>query len=111
MPIVDHYKFKNKFVDMKIKCWVKDVAELAKIAKEEPQFALQTAFTRGTCNRWTYIQLTVSGVTENNSYLQRKQSMITSFQHWWEDQSPLKREQSLPFLSAKGPHSNSSNRI
>jgi len=68
--VVGTTEYKNNFVDLKIKCWEKDVIELAKIAEEEPQLAL-TAYTRGLCRRWTYIQRTVSGIAENFQPLEK----------------------------------------
>ncbi len=62
--VVETEDFRNKFVDSKVRSWVKDVEELAKIAKEEPQLAL-AAYTRGLCRRWTYLQRTINGTAEN----------------------------------------------
>ena len=41
-------RFKNEFVDSKVKSWVSDVKDLAKNAEEEPQLAF-AAFTKGLC--------------------------------------------------------------
>ena len=40
-----------------------DVEELSKVAKEEPQNAY-TAFTKGLCHRWTFLQRTIENVSE-----------------------------------------------
>ena len=55
--------FKTRFVTAKVGKWVQDVAELAKIAEEEPQCAL-SAFNCGLSQRWSFLQRTVSGIGE-----------------------------------------------
>ena len=62
--VVGTSEFKNKFVDSKVESWVNDIKDLAKIAEEEPQLAL-AAYTRGLCQRWTYIQRTIPDNTDN----------------------------------------------
>ena len=47
----------------KIHSWVKDVEELAVVAKEEPQIAY-SAFTKGLSSRWCYLQRTIEGISE-----------------------------------------------
>ena len=42
---------------------MKDVNNLAEIAKEEPQAAL-SAYNVGLCKRWTFLQRTVHGISE-----------------------------------------------
>ena len=56
-------KFKHEFVKRKIHSWVKDVEELAVVAKEEPQIAY-SAFTKGLSSRWCYLQRTIEGISE-----------------------------------------------
>ena len=55
--------FKRDFVKRKISSWVKDIEELAAIAKEEPQIAY-SAFTKGLSSRWSYIQRTIDGIAD-----------------------------------------------
>ena len=43
--------------------WVKDVEELALIAKDEPQLAY-SAYTKGLSHRWTYVQRTISDISQ-----------------------------------------------
>ena len=53
--------YKNNYVREKIKKWVQDVEELSLLAVEEPQVAL-SAYTKGICHRWTFIQRTLGGI-------------------------------------------------
>ena len=53
--------FKTVYVSKKINKWVQDIEELSAIAVEEPQVAL-SAFTKGICHRWTFIQRTLDGI-------------------------------------------------
>ena len=55
-------EFKCKYVSAKVSGWVDDVFQLTEIAKEEPQ-ACYSAFTKGLCRRWTYIQRTISDIS------------------------------------------------
>ena len=55
--------FKRDFVKRKISSWVRDIEELAAIAKEEPQIAY-SAFTKGLSSRWCYIQRTIDGIAD-----------------------------------------------
>ena len=55
--------FKTQFVTRKIENWIKDVEELATIAKEEPQCAL-SAFNKGVIHRWAFIQRTVKNISD-----------------------------------------------
>jgi hypothetical protein len=52
--------FRQSYITGKISKWVQDVEQLAEIGKEEPQAAL-SAYTKGLCHRWTFIQRTVPG--------------------------------------------------
>ena len=51
-------QFKIEYVAGKVSTWVKDVEELAEIAKEEPQAAL-SAFNIGMSQRWNFLQRTI----------------------------------------------------
>ena len=53
--------FKSSFVNEKILKWVNDVNQLAEIANEEPQIAL-SAYTKGICHRWSFIQRTMGDI-------------------------------------------------
>ena len=55
--------FRTKYIQRKVEGWVSDVVELSKIAKEEPQNAY-TAFTKGLCHRWTFLQRTIDNVSK-----------------------------------------------
>ena len=55
--------FKRSYVNEKVKNWIKDVEELAKIAEEEPQSAL-CAFNSGLSRRWAFLQRTVADIDE-----------------------------------------------
>ena len=50
--------FQEDYVRNKVDTWVKDIKSLAEIAIEEPQAAL-SAFTKGICHRWKFIQRTI----------------------------------------------------
>ena len=54
--------FKNKYVSDKVHKWCQDIKLLSSIAVEEPQAAL-TAYTKGICHRWTFIQRTIPGIS------------------------------------------------
>ncbi len=54
--------FKNTYVAEKVQKWCQDVKQLASIAVEEPQAAL-TAYTKGICHRWTFVQRTIPGIS------------------------------------------------
>ena len=54
--------FKESFVKEKVKKWVDDILELSEIAIDNPQIAL-TAYTKGICHRWAYIQRTIGGIS------------------------------------------------
>jgi hypothetical protein len=53
--------FKKKYVEEKIKKWIDDMTDLSKIAAEEPQIAF-SAFTKGICHRWSFIQRTIPNI-------------------------------------------------
>ena len=53
--------FRASYIEDKVKSWIEDVRELSLIAEDEPQAAL-SAFTKGLCRRWTYVQRTVSDI-------------------------------------------------
>ena len=55
--------FRELYVKGKVSKWMKDVEQLSEIAKEEPQAAL-SAYTKGLCHRWTFLQRTVSGIAQ-----------------------------------------------
>ena len=59
--VVGSVEFKERYVSKKIEKWVKDVEQLAEIAKEEPQIAL-SAYTKALCMRWCFVQRTISGI-------------------------------------------------
>ena len=54
-------EFKTKFIQNKVDKWLKDIDELAQIAKEEPQAAL-SAYNTGLSQRWTFVQRTMHGI-------------------------------------------------
>ena len=53
--------FKENYVGEKVKKWVDDVSDLAKIAEEEPQLAY-AAFTKGLAHRWKFVQRTIKDI-------------------------------------------------
>ena len=59
-------ELKQNFKTFKVEKYDK---ELAKIAKGEPQIA-PAAYTRGLSRRWTYLQRTIKGVSENFKVLE-----------------------------------------
>ena len=54
--------FKMKYVTDKVTKWIADVKELSTLAVEEPQVAL-SAFTKGICHRWTFVQRTIPDIS------------------------------------------------
>ena len=54
---------RNDFVTGKVKKWVKDIEVLSKIGINEPQVAL-SAFTKGICHRWSFIQRTIPDIKD-----------------------------------------------
>ena len=61
--VIGSKEFKEKYVKDKVSRWVKDVEELALIAKDEPQLAY-SAYTKGLSHRWTYVQRTISDISQ-----------------------------------------------
>ena len=61
--VIGSEAFRTKYVSEKVSKWVQDVVELSKIAVEEPQAAL-SAYTKGICHRWTFIQRTIPDIKE-----------------------------------------------
>ena len=61
--VIGSETFKVEYIRNKVEKWVKDVTDLAKIAKEEPQ-AAHSAFNVGLSQRWTFIQRTVQGIAD-----------------------------------------------
>ena len=53
--------FTKKYVEEKVQKWTQDLTELSEIAVEEPQIAL-SAFTKGLCHRWSFIQRTIPDI-------------------------------------------------
>ena len=53
---------KEIYVSEKVEKWVKDVEELARLAKDEPQ-AVYACYTKAVSHRWTYIQRTIPGIS------------------------------------------------
>jgi hypothetical protein len=60
--VIGSEEFRCQYVTEKIDAWIKDVEELAEIAKEEPQLAY-SAYTKGLSHRWTYLQRTVPNIS------------------------------------------------
>ena len=56
-------EYERSYVKDKVDAWVKDVKELAVIANDEPQLAL-SAFTKGLSHRWSFIQRTISNISD-----------------------------------------------
>ena len=54
--------FKSNYVKEKVDKWIEDLEELAKLAVDEPQIAL-SAYTKGLCHRWAFIQRTIPGIS------------------------------------------------
>ena len=54
--------FINSYVEEKVQKWIDDVTELSAYAVEEPQIAL-SAYTKGLCHRWAFIQRTTPGIS------------------------------------------------
>ena len=53
---------KEKYVGDKIKEWVKDVEELARIGKNEPQ-AVYACYTKAISHRWSFVQRTIPEIS------------------------------------------------
>ncbi len=59
--VIGSETFRDEYIKAKVDGWVEDVKQLAEIAIDEPQ-AAYSAFVKGLCMRWTYIQRTVSDI-------------------------------------------------
>ena len=55
--------YKKQYMEEKVKDWVDQLENLAKMAKTDPQAAL-SAFTHGVRHTWTYTMRTISGIAE-----------------------------------------------
>ena len=55
--------YKERYVNEKVSKWIEDLKELSKVAVNEPQAAL-SAYTKGICHRWTFIQRTLCDTKE-----------------------------------------------
>ena len=60
--VVGSESFKHKYIQEKIAKWTQDLEELSKIAEDEPQVAL-SAYNKGICHRWSFVQRTVGGIS------------------------------------------------
>ena len=60
--VIGTTQFKKEYVKGKVEKWVKDIEELANIAKDEPQAAL-SSFTKAISHRWTYVQRTIPDIS------------------------------------------------
>ena len=60
--VIGSEEYKEIFVAEKITNWVRDVMNLAEIAKDEPQVAL-SAYNVGMSKRWSFIQRTINGIS------------------------------------------------
>ena len=56
--VLGSQEYRDEYVEEKVRSWVKDVEQLASIAKEEPQYAY-TSFTKAICMRWSFLQRTI----------------------------------------------------
>ena len=52
--VIGSKAFKEIYVKTKVEKWIKDVEELAEIAKDEPQ-VVYASFTKAVSHRWTYV--------------------------------------------------------
>ncbi len=57
--VIGSEQFRTTYVTEKVSKWVEDITELSKIAAEDPQ-AVLSAYTKGICHRWTFIQRTIA---------------------------------------------------
>jgi hypothetical protein len=60
--VVGTEAFREKYVTDKVAKWVSDIDQLSEIAKDEPHVAY-TAFTKGICHRWGFLQRTVKDIS------------------------------------------------
>ena len=56
--VIGSHEFRSEYVSGKIQKWIKDVEQLAEIAKDEPQLAY-SAYTKALSMRWCFLQRTV----------------------------------------------------
>ena len=61
--VIGSKAFKEIYVKTKVEKWIKDVEELAEIAKDEPQ-VVYASFTKAVSHRWTYVQRTIPGIDD-----------------------------------------------
>lgn len=54
---------KHEYVKKKVEDWIQDIRELSEIGWEEPQIAL-SAYVKGLCHRWKFIQRTLKGISQ-----------------------------------------------
>ena len=73
--VVGTLGFKQAYINEKVGKWIKDVEELANIAKDEPQLAY-SAFVKGICHRWTFYMRTIPHINENLLPLEKKISEV-----------------------------------
>lgn len=60
--VIGTKEFKEEYVRDKIEKWIKDVTQLAEIARDEPQVAL-SAFNTGLSQRWKFVQRTIPEIS------------------------------------------------
>ena len=53
--VIGSQAFKEKYVKKKVENWIRNVEQLAAIAKDEPHLA-HNAFTKALCMRWCFLQ-------------------------------------------------------
>ena len=53
---------KEKYVSDKVSDWVRDVEELSRLAKDEPQ-AVYACYTKAISHRWSYVQRTIPEIS------------------------------------------------
>ena len=56
------FEFKRKYVENKVSKWIDDIKELSLLAVEQSQIAY-SAYTKGICHRWTFLQRTVDDIS------------------------------------------------
>ena len=59
--LIGQEKLKWDYVNSKVMKWIKDIEDLAIIVTDEQQAAL-SAYTKSVCNRWTFVQRTISDI-------------------------------------------------
>ena len=53
---------KEKYVSEKVSDWVRDIEELSRLAKDEPQ-AVYACYTKAISHRWSYVQRTIPEIS------------------------------------------------